>query len=159
MGARRSTSSEPPHSVPVNFITNEVTGSPLRSNGVGNADFGMADIEVIPQVTALIGDPVDDQLGEYPAFDIEYGVYVDFEDTGFSAPFGRTTCYDNEFCLYFGGSSGEIAGVQVLVTSQGVPFSSVDDAGNFVTQTPDPAEIFVDSMRAGEEPFFLFSDC
>jgi hypothetical protein len=53
----------------------------LRSNRVGNADFGMADIE--------------------------YGVYVDFEETGFSAPFGRTTCCDNKCCLYFGGNTGD----------------------------------------------------
>jgi hypothetical protein len=58
----------------------------------------------------------------------------------------------------FTRGSGETAGVEPLVTSQGVPFSSVDDAGNFVTQTPDPAEIVVGSLRAGDEPFFLFSD-
>ena len=183
----------------------------LRSNGVGSSDFGLADIDVIPVVTALLGNPVDDRLGEYPTYDDEYNTYVDFEDTGFLAPFGRTTCYDNQFCLHFGGDtsddvrfvgwsqngfdsasaplvtadgvtigsryadhlgvmtvneggcftqgSGEIAGVVLLVSSESVPFSSFDDAGNYVGQTPDPADIVVTSLQAGDEPLYLFADC
>ena len=183
----------------------------LRSNGVGSADFGQVDIEVIPVMTALLGDPVDDRLGEYPTFDEDVNLYVDFEDSGFSAPFGRTTCYGNAFCLNFGGNTsddlrfvgwsqggfesasepmvtadgvtigsrysdhlgvmtvneggcftegfGEVAGITLLVTSEGVPFVSVDDVGNYVTQTPDPAEIVVRTMKAGDEPFYIYADC
>ncbi len=145
----------------------------------------------------------------YPTF--ESGTYVGFDDTGFSRPFGRTTCYDNQFCLYFGGDtsgdlrfvgwsqdnfdlgsaplatsdgitigaryadhlgvmtideggcytqgSGEVAGITLLVSSQTVPFGAFDDDGNYVTQVPDPGDIVVDTLRAGDEPFYLFADC
>ena len=183
----------------------------LRANGVGSADFGQADIDVIPVMTELLGNPVDDRLGEYPLFDEDYSLYIDFEDSGFSAPFGRTTCYDNEFCLYFGGGTGddlrfvgwsqdgfdlasdplasdagvtigsryadhlgemtvgeggcftqgfgEIAGITLFLTSEGVPFVSFDDDGTFVAGTPDPTEIVVTGMEAGDRPFFVFADC
>lgn len=79
----------------------------LRSNGVGAADFGQADIEVIPYVTGILGNPVRDQLGEYPTFDEEFNLYTNFDEDGFTAPFGRTTCYDNRYCLYFGGETND----------------------------------------------------
>ena len=79
----------------------------LRSNGVGTADIGQADIEVIPYVTGLLGAPASDQLGEYPTFDDNLDMYTNFTEEGFVAPFGRTTCYDNQFCLYFGGATND----------------------------------------------------
>lgn len=183
----------------------------LRSNGLGTLDFGQADIDVIPSVSAVLGAPTEDALGEYPTFDDESRFFVNFEDTAFTRPFGRTTCYDNGICLYFGGDTGdaleflgwsqsgfdlasdplvassgvtigsrysdhlgemtideggcftqgfgEIAGIRLLVTSEGVPFGSFDENGEFVVQTPDPSEIVVTNLAAGDEPFFLFADC
>lgn len=183
----------------------------LRSNGLGTLDFGQADIDVIPAVSAVLGAPTEDGLGEYPTFDDESGFFVNFEDTAFTRPFGRTTCFDNGICLYFGGDTGdvlqflgwsqfgfelesdplatssgvtigsrysdhlgemtvdeggcftqgfgEIAGVRLLVTSEGVPFGSFDENGEFISQTPDPSEIVVTGLEAGDEPFFLFADC
>ncbi len=183
----------------------------LRSNGVGSADIGQADIEVIPYVTGLLGAPASDQLGEYPTFDDDLNMYTNVTEEGFVAPFGRTTCYDNQFCLYFGGATnealrfvgwsqesfdvlsdplqtaegvtigsrqsdhlgsmtvseggcfssgnGDIAGVLLYVTSEGEPFGSFDDDGNFVLGNPLPEDIVVTGLEGGDRPFFLFADC
>lgn len=183
----------------------------LRSNGLGDVDFGRPDIEVIPYITARLGQPTTDQLGEYPTFDDEFDAYVNFDDDGFSRPFGRTTCYDNRFCVFFGGDSsdalsfvgwsqegfdlrsdplstadgitvgsrasdhvgvmtvdqggcfttgtGEAAGVLLYVASEGEPFETVDEDGNFVQGNPDPSEVVVQGLEAGDRPFFLFADC
>jgi hypothetical protein len=59
----------------------------------------------------------------------------------------------------FSSGSGEAGGVTLIVTSEGEPFESVDEAGNFVVGNPDPSDIVVQSMESGERPFFLFADC
>ena len=79
----------------------------LRSNGVGASDFGQADADVVSYVTASLGAPVSDEPDGYPVFDAEFNEYTNPEDVGFTTPFGRTTCYDNRFCLYFGGETSD----------------------------------------------------
>lgn len=79
----------------------------LRSNGVGTADFGRPDVEVITYVGGILGTPTSDQLAEYPTFDDASGVYVNVEEDAFAYPFSRANCYDNRFCVYFGGETSD----------------------------------------------------
>ena len=151
----------------------------LRSNGVGAADIGQADVEVIPYVTGLLGTPVSDQLGEYPTFDADAGVYANFNEDGFVAPFGRSTCYDNQFCLYFGGeTNGELRFVgwsqesfellsDPLQTADGVTLGSrqsdhlgamtVADGGCFSSGNGEIAGILLYVTSEGE-PFEFVDD-
>ena len=55
--------------------------------------------------------------------------------------------------------SGEVAGITLLVSSAGEPFAIFDDDGNYVQGNPDPSDIEVFAMEAGDRPFFLFADC
>ena len=52
--------------------------------------------------------------------------------------------------------SGEIAGVRLALISSGLQFTDWDASGNYVTQIPDPADVKVTSMEAGDLPLFLF---
>jgi len=55
--------------------------------------------------------------------------------------------------------SGTIDGIRVSLESSGDPFSSFDDAGNYVATVPDAADVTVTSMETGKSPIFLFGDC
>ena len=54
---------------------------------------------------------------------------------------------------------GEVDGIQVVLMSSGVPFTEVDSAGNYVNNTPDPADVTILSMETGELPIALYGDC
>ena len=54
---------------------------------------------------------------------------------------------------------GQSAGVNLYLESTGEPFGSFDEAGNYVIGNPDPADVTVTSMSAGNLRLFLFGDC
>jgi len=56
-------------------------------------------------------------------------------------------------------SSGSIDGVLVSVISAGATFGSYDDLGNFVPGDPNPAEVSVTALDAGNYPFDTNADC
>jgi hypothetical protein len=49
--------------------------------------------------------------------------------------------------------------VNLYLESSGEWFQSFDDAGNYVVGNPDPADVTVTSMSAGNLRIFLFGDC
>jgi len=55
--------------------------------------------------------------------------------------------------------SGTIDGIRVALASTGVPFSSFDDAGNYVATVPNTSDVTITSMEIGKAPNFLFGDC
>lgn len=151
----------------------------LRSDGVGTADFGRPDIEVVAYVGGILGTPTSDQPGEYPTFDDASGVYVNVEEDAFAFPFSRSTCYDNEFCVYFGGeTSAALAFVgwsqesfellsDPLRTPDGITVGSrqsehadaitVNPGGCFSTGTGETAGILLFVTSEGE-PFEFVDD-
>lgn len=60
-------------------------------------------------------------------------------------------------CYSVGG--GEVDGIRLTLQSDGVPFSSFDDSGNYVTNVPPREQVTVTWMEAGETPVFLYGDC
>ena len=55
--------------------------------------------------------------------------------------------------------SGTIDGIRVALESTGDPFSSFDDAGNYIATVPAPADVTIISMETGKSPLFLSGDC
>ena len=64
---------------------------------------------------------------------------------------GQAGCFLN--------SSGSIDGVLVSVVSAGATFGSYDDLGNFVPGDPNPADVSVVGLDAGDYPFDTNADC
>ena len=64
---------------------------------------------------------------------------------------GQGGCYLN--------SSGSIDGVLVSVVSAGATFGSFNDLGNFVPGDPNPADVSVTGLDAGDYPFDTNADC
>lgn len=178
----------------------------LAFDGVQPFDFGSPDTDVVPALAAVLGDPASDVAAEYPTPD--EGQFVNDDEIGFVAPFGRTVCFDNGLCVEFGAGSasalqfvgwdfsgeqsaglatadgitvgsswadhadaivadeggcfsvgyGSADGVDVTLESNGVPFVETID-GEFVTNDPDPADVRVIGLRAGDIPVELFADC
>ena len=178
----------------------------LTFDGVQPFDFGAADTEVVPALAAVLGEPASDVAAEYPTPD--EGRFVNDDEIGFVAPFGRTVCFDNGLCAEFGAGSasalqfvgwdfsgeqaaglatvdgitvgsswadhtdvivadgggcfsvgyGSADGVGVTLESSGAPFVETVD-GEFVTNDPDPADVRVIGLQAGDIPVELFADC
>ena len=65
--------------------------------------------------------------------------------------------------VYPGGcysvGNGDTEGILLTLISEGDPFSSFDDLGNYVEGTPAPETVTVTFMQAGQVPAFLFGDC
>jgi hypothetical protein len=59
----------------------------------------------------------------------------------------------------FLNSSGSIDGVLVSVVSAGATFGSFDDLGNFVPGDPNPADVSVTGLDAGDYPYDTNADC
>lgn len=57
------------------------------------------------------------------------------------------------------GSGATTDGIELSLLSTGEMFGFVDDAGEFVSNLPDPIDVTVRGMHAGVQPFFLFGDC
>ncbi len=64
----------------------------------------------------------------------------------------------NEGGCYSAGS-GIIDGIRVALESAGEPFSSFDDSGNYVINSPDPSDVTVTLLETGTSPTFLYGDC
>jgi len=54
---------------------------------------------------------------------------------------------------------GDMNGIELTLQSMDEPFVYVDDDGLWITQVPDPADVEVIRMEAGDLPIFLFADC
>lgn len=54
---------------------------------------------------------------------------------------------------------GQTAGVNMVLESSGEWFDKVDDAGNHSAGNPDPADVTVVGLNAGNLRIFLFGDC
>ncbi|MEQ1702758.1 MAG: hypothetical protein ABMA25_21830, partial [Ilumatobacteraceae bacterium] len=59
----------------------------------------------------------------------------------------------------YSSGSGEIDGIRVFLQSDGVPFSSFDDSGNYLSNVPPPEDVTIVWMETGENPVFLYGDC
>lgn len=55
--------------------------------------------------------------------------------------------------------NGDVDGILLTLLSEGDPFSSFDDLGNYIEGTPAPEDVTVTYMQAGQVPAFLFGDC
>ena len=76
----------------------------LRADGVGPLRFGTNVIPVLDELAAILGEPVSDVAYSYPVAGGP-GFTDQFGDFGFVQPFGRQTCFANEFCVEAGGPS------------------------------------------------------
>jgi hypothetical protein len=54
---------------------------------------------------------------------------------------------------------GQTAGVNMVLESSGEWFDKVDDAGNHSAGDPDPADVTVTGLNAGNLRIFLYGDC
>ena len=54
---------------------------------------------------------------------------------------------------------GAANGVSLSLQSSGTPFVTIEDDGTETATTPDPADVVVQQMQAGEQVIFLLSDC
>ena len=73
------------------------------------------------------------------------------------ANFAGVMTVDTGGCFSVG--SGASNGVRLTLQSSGTPFVTVDDVGNETPNTPDPANVTVVQMQAGEQVVFLLGDC
>lgn len=73
------------------------------------------------------------------------------------ANFAGVMTVDTGGCFSVG--SGASNGVRLTLQSSGTPFVTVDDVGNETPNTPDPADVTVVQMQAGEQVVFLLGDC
>jgi hypothetical protein len=54
---------------------------------------------------------------------------------------------------------GTADGVTLAMQSSGEPFVNVDEDGNETPSSPDPADVTIMQMQAGEQVTYLFEDC
>jgi hypothetical protein len=54
---------------------------------------------------------------------------------------------------------GTSAGISLTLQSEGTPFSVIEDDGSETAALPDPADVTVVQMQAGQQVAFLLSDC
>ena len=59
----------------------------------------------------------------------------------------------------YSSGSGTIDGIRLALESTGEPFSSFDDAGNYVANVPATGDVTITSMETGKSPVFLYGDC
>jgi hypothetical protein len=78
----------------------------LTFDSIGPWRFGDRDVDVVPGLVAILGDPVDDTLAEFPVA-VE-GMFLDeAEEQSYVAPFGRTVCFADALCAQFGAGAPE----------------------------------------------------
>jgi hypothetical protein len=172
---------------------------------VGPLSFGMGIAPVLDVLVAVLGPTLSDTAHTYPV--IGASRYVDeFGDFSFAYPYGRQTCFENEFCVEAGGPSpaelvlvgwsqtdavgtlrtvdgvsigtsaadvdglslrggcysfgyGTAGGIDFDLVSSGEPFTIVGDDGSITSGSPDPADLTVVGMTAGENRTFEYNDC
>ena len=76
----------------------------LRPDGVGPLRFGTNIVPVLDTLAGILGEPLSDAAYSYPEAGGP-GFTDQFGDFGFVQPFGRQTCFENEFCVEAGGPS------------------------------------------------------
>lgn len=180
----------------------------LAFDGIRPFAFGGADIDIVPALVEILGDPVSDEATEYPD-DVEGQFVNDSLEEGFVAPFGRNVCFANGVCVEFGAGSptalqfvgwqfggdgaaglatedgitigsswadhsddivvdrgacadvgyGSAEGIDVTLQSSGEPFAEFTDEGEPEAGSPDPADVTVIDLSAGDLPVQLFADC
>jgi hypothetical protein len=75
--------------------------------------------------------------------------WADFRD---AMEVGEGGCYSD-------GYGNSLDGVSLYLRSLGTPFSGVDEAGNYLVMSPDPADVIVVQMQAGTLIGTLYGDC
>ena len=108
----------PPTSEPAPPTTQAATTTPstappdspddlvLTFDSIGPWRFGDRDVDVVPGLAAILGDPVDDVLAAFPVAD--EGMFLD--ETGeqaYVSPYGRTVCFAVALCAQFGAGAPE----------------------------------------------------
>ncbi|MDW3215026.1 MAG: hypothetical protein R8G01_13565 [Ilumatobacteraceae bacterium] len=119
----------------------------LIFDGVLPFRFGDRDVDIVPALTGLLGDPTIDELREYP--DIDQGMYFDASgEERFVAPFGRMVCFAQSLCLQFGAGAPEtliftgwrVDGPSDLATDDGLRFgSTLADFADLIQFDPSAA--------------------
>lgn len=110
-----STSTTPPTApAPTTVAITTTSTAPPESPGdlvltfdsIGPWRFGDRDVDVVPGLAAILGNPVDDVLAEYPV--AEQGSFLDEAgEQSYVAPFGRTVCFASALCAQFGAGAPE----------------------------------------------------
>ncbi len=75
----------------------------LRQDGIGSTFLGDPAADVIAALTAALGAPVTDESADYPNPDGAGNFLDSFDEVQFVAQRGRTVCFGNSLCLFFGG--------------------------------------------------------
>ena len=130
--------------------------------------FGDRDVDVVPELTELLGAPTRDELREYPTAD--QGLFLDATgEESFVARFGRTVCYAGGLCVQFGAGAPEtliFTGWRVddasseLTTDDGLTIgSTLDEFSDLITFDPALAcGQEVDGSAAGIDVTLLSDD-
>lgn len=192
----------------VDGTTDDIDSLVLRPDGVGALRFGTNIVPVIDTLAAILGEPLSDQAFSYPVSGGP-GFTDQFGDFGFVQPFGRQTCFVNEFCVEAGGPSpadlvfvgwsqseaasdtlatadgvaggdrwsdhenlidvdeggcfsfgtGTVGRIALDLQSSGTMFTTPDGSGGFTAGSPDPSEVTVVGLSAGDLRVSLFGDC
>ena len=109
----------------------------LMGTTVGPVAFGTGAAAALDVLVPLLGPPATDETATFPTDD-GYGSFInEDEESIFTYPFLRRTCFDNGFCMSFGGAAPEtvqFVGFEyftaeepadpALVTAQGVPIGA-----------------------------------
>jgi hypothetical protein len=109
----------------------------LSGNAIGPVAFGTSVQASLDVLVPLLGAPATDVSATFPTTD-ESGSYINEDDESiFAFPFLRRTCFDNGYCMAFGGPSveelqfvgydyysAETPAPPVLTTTEGVPLAA-----------------------------------
>ena len=184
-----------------------IAGLALRTDGVGRLRFGQPVVQVVDALVAVLGDPMSDAAFEYPV-DNDGVLFDAFGDFSFGYPYGRQTCFTNEFCVEAGGATpaelafvgwtqsegegslittlgvgvgtvwadaedvmsvdeggclsfgtGASGGIDLQLQSSGDLFSAPNGSGGYTIGEPDPADVIVVALSAGDLRTFAYGDC
>ena len=156
--ATTTTSTAPPES-PADLV--------LTFDSIGPWRFGDRDVDVVPGLAAILGNPVDDVLAEYPV--AEEGSFLDEAgEQSYVAPFGRTVCFAAALCAQFGAGAPEtliLTGWRLsegasgdLVTEDGLAIGSTwADHSDVIAVDPLDSCFQVGNADAGGVDVVLFS--
>lgn len=104
-----------------------------------------------PEALGFVGWRYDGTVD--PRLTTRVGVTIGtlWADVGSAITVSEGGCYTTGY--------GETEGISLILQSSGTMFGSFDEAGNYVIGYPDPSEVTVGSMSAGNLPIYLFDDC
>ena len=134
-----TTTSAPTSTVAPTTTTAPLTAADLQLSGtaIGPVAFGTGAQAALDVLVPLLGAPATDTSATFPTAD-ESGSFINEADESiFAFPFLRRACFDNGFCISFGGASVEelqFVGYDyfsaedpiepVLTTTQGLPLGA-----------------------------------